>query len=1264
MRPFFILLLLLKGAVNPLLWAQNTTPIIYLQKKGIYQQTFDGLANSGSFSLSGKGPHSFSAAPFSLGGLNGWQMMMVAGSGSNANFAPSTGSGTTSGVYSLGTSGSTERALGSLASSTGIYAFGLIITNNTGGTLNSFSGSFVAEQWRKGGSGNKNKWLGKYATGSFSSIQQTNLVTDSLLSLSSIVTTTGVATLNGNLPANQQLINFSINQINWKNGEQLIIRWEDADEAGNDDAMAIDDFIFSADSIAVNSTIPDSVVVNDIYSLANNPTNADTIQYAIQLGGDITGLTKSNFSLQTSGLSNASITKIEGSGNKYLATIYTGSGSGLLQLGIANNNNLLPGLTPLPFFAVDSQWIDKIKPQQISFYSNSDTLLKAGDTLKLLLQFNEPVILDSLSPTNYIPVTIGTRVKNITYTKGNNTNKLEFNYIIQPGERDKDGIRISSAFSVNNLLIKDRVDNNAVLIIQSSTIQSIKIDAIAPIFSLPKDTILQFCSNNTTVKLDSLLRVTNHESGEIISWKLAQAPQHLTINNSFIENSNSSSTIFPFTFIAENSLQFIGLDSCIFSVSDGINITYKKIIFNIHSLADSNIIASSQEICISTSPALLNGNAVNSSGIFYRWESSVNSDSSGFAGATGNNQLINYQPASLNNNTWFRRKIISTACTIISNPILITVKNNNLWIGKTNNNWHTTSNWCGNKIPLDSNEVTIPVTQNHPLITENAAAKKIIIEKGAYLTITGSLSISSAIVSDTAAVYAQKATIILNGVIQQVLTADIFKDATIQQLHMQNSEGVSISKPLFISSKISLSKGNLQTNDFLYLPYKAVIAQCAAGTNILGKVFVEHRLPERASGNYLVGNPFNNSLVLNRWINQPSSYYLATDSPADSFNIENKWTSINWANGFDWWKKGTVIKWHINGINTSTTDSSKYLNGSINTGLQEIKLPPTANGFHLIANPFISPVNTLAFTKSNRVGNYYWVFNPKQGTHGGYTPISANQPFILNPFDALIAFADTGANNSLLISEESKTNEWNDGAIPGCLEPDYFIAELSIYRDGIFWDKWIMTDKAGARNNRDSLDGVKLMNPDLNFYSVASDQQKLSVDARKLDANTVIPLRIENATNGTYFFKVDKTFLPPDLSLVLHDRFTNEYLSLKTDSILSFIITTDSLSRSPKRFEISKFIPKGNIQQLINLLTVKLFPNPAQHTISVGIKAAAAANTTIQIYSIAGELMKTVVENNLHWGIVRIPVGDLPNGQYILKVLNGSNVQLISFFKQ
>lgn len=264
--------------------------VSYITAGTTYHQNFDQLPLSGSFILTGKGPHALDAPPLSLMTLKGWQILQVTGNQPNTNVLTGTGSGTGSGVYSYGLSGNNNRSIGSLASSTGVYAFGVVLENLTGGILNKMSIRYKATQWRKGGSGNTNNWQFSYQTRQANSIDTTNLIKKTEGNLTSIHISSGSATLNGHLSTNQYNINFTITDIIWRPGEKLILRWDDQDETGSDDGMAIDDFEFSAtteiNAPTINKPVIDSIgtriakinaVINDQLSNTQIRFEYDTV---------------------------------------------------------------------------------------------------------------------------------------------------------------------------------------------------------------------------------------------------------------------------------------------------------------------------------------------------------------------------------------------------------------------------------------------------------------------------------------------------------------------------------------------------------------------------------------------------------------------------------------------------------------------------------------------------------------------------------------------------------------------------------------------------------------------------------------------------------------------------------------------------------------------------------------------------------------------------------------------------------------------------
>jgi len=126
------------------------------------------------------------------------------------------------------------------------------------------------------------------------------------------------------------------------------------------------------------------------------------------------------------------------------------------------------------------------------------------------------------------------------------------------------------------------------------------------------------------------------------------------------------------TFTPANAL--VGTHTITYTVTDNNNClqtTTTNIV--VHPLITLNTIGSDQTICAATAPVILTGaNPQGGNGAYqYQWESSP--DNINWISIGGGNS-IDYTPGNLNANTFFRRQIISAACTSTSNVIRIQVE--------------------------------------------------------------------------------------------------------------------------------------------------------------------------------------------------------------------------------------------------------------------------------------------------------------------------------------------------------------------------------------------------------------------------------------------------------------------------------------------------------------------------------------------------------------------------------------------------------------
>ena len=216
-----------------------------------YTQNFDGLANSGSNNSN------------TLNGtLAGWYIV-ESGTNGNTTYAADTGTENTGDTYSYGSSGSTERALGSIASSKLSSRYGAQFKNDTGNIIDQLEISYVGEEWRfdpARGTTIKDQIAFEYSTDATSLTTGTWTAVTALLYETTNLTGT-VGTRNGNDAAYRTSLSNTITGLNIPVGQIFWIRFVDINVSGTDDGLAIDDFSLTP----INSTLS----VNDISKTKN-----------------------------------------------------------------------------------------------------------------------------------------------------------------------------------------------------------------------------------------------------------------------------------------------------------------------------------------------------------------------------------------------------------------------------------------------------------------------------------------------------------------------------------------------------------------------------------------------------------------------------------------------------------------------------------------------------------------------------------------------------------------------------------------------------------------------------------------------------------------------------------------------------------------------------------------------------------------------------------------------------------------------------------
>ena len=101
-------------------------------------------------------------------------------------------------------------------------------------------------------------------------------------------------------------------------------------------------------TLGIDSDVLDGVVavrygypfVDRIVRQDPDPTHAATVAFTVIFSEAVAGVNRGDFALRTTGISNASIVSVSGSGSTYTVIVDTGSGNGTIRLDLTDNNSI------------------------------------------------------------------------------------------------------------------------------------------------------------------------------------------------------------------------------------------------------------------------------------------------------------------------------------------------------------------------------------------------------------------------------------------------------------------------------------------------------------------------------------------------------------------------------------------------------------------------------------------------------------------------------------------------------------------------------------------------------------------------------------------------------------------------------------------------------------------------------------------------------------------------------------------------------------
>lgn len=126
--------------------------------------------------------------------------------------------------------------------------------------------------------------------------------------------------------------------------------------------------------------------------------------------------------------------------------------------------------------------VDAVASAAISLDVPADGTYKADEALTFTVHYDEAVFVADGTP--YLSVTIGSAPVQASYKSGSGTKDLVFQFTVEAGQEDTDGIEVGSTVNLDGASIKDAAGNAAGLAFTGAgKISTVRVDAVVPTVS-------------------------------------------------------------------------------------------------------------------------------------------------------------------------------------------------------------------------------------------------------------------------------------------------------------------------------------------------------------------------------------------------------------------------------------------------------------------------------------------------------------------------------------------------------------------------------------------------------------------------------------------------------------------------------------------------------------------------------------------------------------------------------------------------------------
>lgn len=472
-----------------------------------------------------------------------------------------------------------------------------------------------------------------------------------------------------------------------------------------------------------------------------------------------------------------------------------------------------------------------------------------------------------------------------------------------------------------------------------------------------------------------------------------------------------------------------------------------------------------------------------------------------------------------------------------------------------------------------------------------------------------------------------------------------------------------------------LCNGILDANNHLTLlstPTQTALIDGTGTGNVTGNLHMQRYISEAFGYKYL-SSPF-----LAATVNELSDELNLNASFPPLYYYEEDLNSTGWNYYIDPILPLVPLKGYAANFGTTggpiTIDITGVVNnGNVNTGIIFNHNHTYTQGFHLVGNPYPSPIDWDALTGWTRtnIDNAIYYFDADNsdeytGTYSSYINGISSNGIANSVIPAMQGFFIHVADGSypvpgiLEMTNDVRVNNYNPNfhrmASPSAplLRLNAAFATQLLKPDPVV----IYFEDQATEKFNENYDALKLINTNKsipNIYTLSNDLQRLSIDAIPTPADniTVVPLGIETTSPDMLSIEVaDITHMPENLHLYLADAFTQTIYNLRKQPKLT---TTLTEGKNNGRFSVIFSYKELSTNDIA--LTPELNAYIQNGKLYVHLSAMTGTSGKLMMTNIAGQIAGTYQLDG--YGDHEIPMPSA-NGIYILAYRNNSSNKVLT----